>query len=444
MKDLFKDDESPGDAGNGRGRPEPGTPLAERMKPKSLTDIVGQAHLVASGRPLRQASESRRVTSMILYGPPGSGKTSIAFALARDTGADFVSLNAVASGKDDIREALARAARNRRRRRLTLLLIDEIHRFNKVQQDALLPAVESGLVTLVGTTTENPFFDVIPPLVSRCLIYTLDPLTRLELETILERALQQDPQLKEAGTRLAEGATDALFARSGGDARRLLNILEMAVLAKPSPPPLTIAPEDIEAASGKMALRYDATGDMHYDVISAFIKSVRGSDPDAAVYWLAYMLHSGEDPRFIARRLVILAAEDIGLAEPLALPVATAAAYAVEFIGLPEARIPLAEATIYLASLPKSNSAYLAMDLAMTAIDGGDLLPVPKHLRDASYRGAKRLAHGEGYLYPHDHPRHWVAQPYLAQPRRFYTATTMGREAKLAAHLRSLKQVGDE
>lgn len=446
------------------------TPLAERLKPRSLDEVVGQDHIAGPDRPLRFALAAGKLPSLILYGPPGTGKTSIAKAIATQTDAEFLYLNAVTSGVAEIRDAIKKAEGNRRAGRKTLLFIDEIHRFNKAQQDALLPSVESGVITLIGATIENPFFDVISPLLSRSLIFQLKPLEPAHLKQILQRALtDKERGLGGLDVALAPDAEAHLIALSGGDARRLLNVLETAVAARGAPAPsshvgaeldsarkskrddvksspsqaVLITLSEIEAVSQQAKVRYDRLGDMHYDVISAFIKSVRGSDPDAAIYWLALMLTAGEDPRFIARRLVILASEDVGLADRSALPIAMAAAHAVEFIGLPECQLNLAHATLYLATAPKSNSATTAIYKATAEIKEGEILEVPDHLKDSNYPGAKKLGHGTGYKYAHDYPEHYVDQQYLPKDKKYYTPSQSGYEAKIAAflaHLASLRE----
>lgn len=433
--------------GRGEGLFEGGSvpPLAERMKPRTLDEVVGQEHIVGAGKPLRQALKAGQLPSLILYGPPGCGKTSIAKAIARETEADFLQINAVTGGVEDIRASVRKAQQNRLAGKKTIVFIDEIHRFNKAQQDALLPSVESGLITLIGATVENPFFDVISPLLSRCLLFTLKPLNREELREILYRALRDEERgLGRLKVFLEKDAEEHLLNISGGDARRVLNILETVVAGKRGDGEIVVTLRDVEQVGQKAKVRYDRVGDMHYDVISAFIKSVRGSDPDAAIYWLALMLTGGEDPRFIARRLVILAAEDVGLADPMALPVATSAAWAVEFVGMPEAQIPLAEATIYLATAEKSNTSYLALLRAKRDIEQGEIFEVPAHLRDASYRGAEKLGHGEGYLYPHQYQEHYVAQKYLPVEKSYYRPSEQGYERRISAFLAHLKELKEK
>jgi len=417
-------------------------PLAARMRPQALEDVVGQSHLLGPGRLLRQAIERDALTSVILYGPPGTGKTSIAHVIALATHGHVETLNAVTAGVADLRRVIAEA---RERRTLfgrrTILFIDEIHRFNKVQQDALLPCVEDGTVTLIGATTENPFFEVTPTLVSRSRVFTLEPLAAGDLEVILRRAIADPRGLEPDRVEAPPEVVRYLAAVANGDARVALNLMEAAAAA--APPDVDgirrITLPIAEEAGQRRALLYDRDGDAHYDAISAFIKSIRGSDPDAAVYWLARMLASGEDPKFIARRMVVHAAEDIGLADPRALLIAVAAAHAVDFVGLPEARIPMAEAAIYLATAPKSNATVAAIGRASHDVEHEEARPVPQHLRDASYPGARRMGRGAGYRYPHDHPGAFVAQQYVpdnVKDRVYYEPTAAGYEGELRPRLR--------
>jgi putative ATPase len=404
------------------------------MRPRDLNEFVGQNHVLGPGQLLRRAIEADRIQSLIFYGPPGTGKTSLAQIIARQTKSKFERLSGVESNVADMRRVLSLAAnRLSNKGQSTILFIDEIHRFNKAQQDVLLPDVEAGVVRLIGATTHNPFFFVNSPLVSRSQIFELRPLGEEELYVLLKRALA-DPErgVGYIQVRADEAALRHLAKLSDGDARKALNALEIAVLTT-APDTQGTIPIDLAVAEQsiqKKAVVYDDE-DAHYDTISAFIKSMRGSDPDAALYWLAKMIHAGEDPRFIARRIVIHAAEDVGLADPMALVLANAAFQAAEFIGWPEARIPLAEATIYIATAPKSNSTVMAIDTALKDVESGRTLPVPEHLRDASYRGAKRLGHGEGYQYAHNHPDHFVVQDYLGAARRYYEPTEQGSEKKL-------------
>ncbi len=405
------------------------------MRPRSLDEYVGQVHILGPGQLLRRAIEADRLQSLIFYGPPGTGKTSLAQVIATQTRSRFVRLSGVESNVADIRRELASAAnRLANSDQPTILFVDEIHRFNKAQQDVLLPDVESGVVRLVGATTHNPFFFVNSPLVSRSQIFELLPLQEDDLRALLRRALAD--RERGLGFIKAEVDDDALrhLARvADGDARKALNALEIAVLTTPPGTDGTIRVSlgVAEQSIQKKAVVYDGDGDAHYDTISAFIKSVRGSDVDAALYWLAKMIHAGEDPRFITRRMMILAAEDIGLADPMALILTVAAHQAAEFVGWPEARIPVAEAAIYLATAHKSNTAITAIDAALDDVRQGRTLAVPDHLRDASYQGAKRLGHGTGYQYAHDHPEHFVAQDYLGAFRRYYEPGDQGVEKKI-------------
>ncbi len=447
-------------------------PLAARMRPRSLDEYVGQTHILAPGQLLRRAIEADRIQSLIFYGPPGTGKTSLAQIIARQTKSKFERLSGVESNVADMRRVLA-SAQNRLENtgQPTILFIDEIHRFNKSQQDILLPDVESGVIRLIGATTHNPFFFVNSPLVSRSQIFELRPLTEEDLFNLLQRALRDEERgVGYLKINADENAIRHLATMADGDARKCLNALEIAALTtEPTPvvgqrvPPvqgkgenpslqnspapgqagstvpltgvihidLTVAEQSIQ----KKAIVYDGDGDAHYDTISAFIKSMRGSDPDAALYWLAKMIHAGEDPRFITRRIVICAAEDVGLADPMALVLANAAHQAAEFIGWPEARIPIAEATIYIATANKSNSAYKAIDAALEDVRSGRTLAVPEHLRDGSYQGAKRLGHGVGYQYAHDGKDHFVAQDYLGPAKRYYEPTEQGVEKKIKERL---------
>ena len=386
-------------------------PLAERLRPRSLDDYVGQQHLVGEGAVLRKMIDAGRISSFILWGPPGVGKTTLAQIIANKLEVPFYTLSAVTSGVKDVREVIEKARNGRFFSSASpILFIDEIHRFSKSQQDSLLGAVERGVVTLIGATTENPSFEVIRPLLSRCQLYVLKPLEKDDLLALLHRALNEDIELKKRKIELKE--TDALLRYSGGDARKLLNILELVVTADDAEP-LVITNEVVVARLQENPLAYDKDGEMHYDIISAFIKSIRGSDPDAALYWMARMIEGGEDPKFIARRLVISAAEDIGLANPNALLLANAAFDAVTKLGWPEGRIPLAEAAVYLATSPKSNSAYLGIDSALELVRQTGNLPVPLHLRNAPTGLMKQLGYSDGYKYSHDFPGNFVEQQYL-------------------------------
>ncbi len=410
-------------------------PLAARMRPRSLADYIGQSHILGPGQLLRRAMEADRIQSLILYGPPGTGKTSLAQIIALHTKSRFERLSGVESNVADMRRVLSAAAnRLANKSEPTILFIDEIHRFNKAQQDVLLPDVESGVIKLIGATTHNPFFFVNSPLVSRSQIFELLPLSEEDLYGLLRRALADvERGLGYMRIEADEPALRHLARLADGDARKALNSLEIAALTTPHSPDgvvridLTIAEQSIQ----RKAVVYDGDGDAHYDTISAFIKSMRGSDPDAALYWLAKMIHAGEDPRFIARRIVICAAEDVGLADPMALVLANAANQAAEFVGWPEARIPLAEAAIYIATAHKSNSSIAAIDAALEDVRSGKTLPVPEHLRDAHYKGAERLGHGQGYQYAHEHPGHFVAQDYLGAEKRYYQPTEQGVEKKI-------------
>jgi putative ATPase len=414
-------------------------PLAARMRPRTLDEYVGQAHILGHGQLLRRAIEADRIQSLIFYGPPGTGKNSLAQIIARQTKSKFERLSGVESNVADMRRVLSAAAnRMENKGQPTILFIDEIHRFNKAQQDVLLPDVESGVVRLIGATTHNPFFFVNSPLVSRSQIFELHPLTEEDLYSLLQRALTDEERgLGYMKIQADEAALRHLAKLSDGDARKALNSLEIAALttAPDNNGKVHLTLEVAEQSIQKKAVVYDGDGDAHYDTISAFIKSMRGSDPDATLYWLAKMIHAGEDPRFIARRIVIHAAEDVGLADPMALVLAQAAFQAAEFIGWPEARIPLAEAAIYIATAPKSNTVVMAIGAAMKDVESGRTLAVPEHLRDSHYAGAKRLGHGEGYKYAHDHPEHFVAQDYLGSEKRYYEPTEQGVEKKIKERL---------
>jgi len=399
-------------------------PLAARLRPSSIDDVVGQEHLVGTGRPLRRLVEQDKLSSAIFWGPPGTGKTTLALAVAGTTRRHFAQLSAVTAGVKDVREVIEEA-----RQRLgmhgqgTILFLDEIHRFSKAQQDALLPAVEDGTLTLIGATTENPFFEVNAPLRSRSTLFRLEPLSRDAVTALVHRGLTA------LGTTASESAVDLLIDRAGGDGRQVLTSLEVAgALAHPGP----VGLEHVEAALGTSALRYGR--DDHYDVVSAFIKSMRGSDPQAAVFYLGRMLEAGDDARFIARRMIIFASEDVGLADPTALLVAVAAAQAVEHVGLPEAQLNLGQAAIHLATAPKSNRAALAIWNVRTDIRNGTVGEVPAHLRDGHYRGAAELGHGVGYRYPHDEESGWVEQQYLPDAlvdRVWYEPSHHGREREV-------------
>lgn len=387
-------------------------PLAERLRPTSLDAYIGQQHLVGQGAVLRQMIDTGHIASFILWGPPGVGKTTLAKIIANQLDTPFYTLSAVNAGVKDVRDVIDSAKKNRFfGRQSPILFIDEIHRFSKSQQDSLLAAVETGEITLIGATTENPSFEVIRPLLSRCQVYVLKSLGREELATLLQRALNEDSVLKEMDIELRE--TEALLRFSGGDARKLLNILDILTAQVESGQKLVIDNALVTERLQQNPMAYDKDGEMHYDIISAFIKSLRGSDPDAALYWLARMIEGGEDPKFIARRLVISAAEDIGLANPNALLLANAAFDVVQKIGWPEGRIPLAEVTVYLASSPKSNSAYLGVDAALAKVRETGNLPVPLHLRNAPTGLMKELGYSDGYVYPHDFPDHFHCQQYL-------------------------------
>ncbi len=420
----------------------PERPLPYRLRPGTFDEIVGQPHLVAAGSSLRRVVEHGQLPSLIFFGPPGCGKTALARVIATASGARFRRLNAVADGLAQLKPLLTEAIRLRGAGEPpTLLFVDEIHRFNKTQQDALLPDTERGNIVLIGASTENPFHALIPPLRSRVQLYRLDPLGEQEMATLLERALTDPRGLADDHVVVTEAARATLIGLANGDARRLLASLEMAAAAtEPDDDGVVVITEEgVRATLQYGGRRYDRDGDEHYDTASALIKSVRGSDPDAAVYWLAKMLEGGEDPRFIARRLVILAAEDVGLADPMALVLANACFSAVERIGMPEANLILSEATLYLALAPKSNSATVAIGRAGREVRQRPTLEVPLHLRDAHYTGAESLGHGEGYRYPHDYPGHYVAQDYLPEPRRFYKPGDLGREALLAERLAALR-----
>jgi putative ATPase len=417
-------------------------PLAVRMRPHSLDEVIGQQHLTGPGTPFRKLIDHDAAMSLLLWGPPGTGKTTLAHVVSEVTRRRFTELSAVTAGVKDVRAAIEGA-----RRELgltgaqTILFIDEVHRFNKAQQDALLPAVENRWVSFIGATTENPFFSVVGPLLSRSLLLTLEPLSDDDIREVIGRALADKRGLGGRYT-LAPDAVDHLVLLAGGDARRALTYLESAALGLPDGAGIDLA--SLERAVDRAAVRYDRGGDQHYDVISAFIKSIRGSDADAALHYLARMIEAGEDPRFIARRLIVHASEDVGLADPTALQAAVAAAQAVEFVGLPEARINLAQATIHLALAPKSNAVVKAIGAAAQDVRAGLAGPVPSHLRDASYRGAARLGHGRGYEYPHDYDEGVVAQQYAPDAvagREYYQPTRHGAEARYADRAERIKAI---
>ena len=420
-------------------------PLAARMRPRTLDEYAGQAHILKPGMLLRRAIEADRIQSLIFYGPPGTGKTTLAQIISHRTRNHFERLSGVESNVADMRRVLAGAAnRLENSGRSTLLFIDEIHRFNKAQQDVLLPDVEGGVVRLIGATTHNPFFFVNSPLVSRSQIFELQPLAEADILPLLRRALA-DAERGLGHLKIAadDDALAHLAKMADGDARKALNSLELAAMTTlPGADGITRIDMPVaEQCIQKKAIVYDGDGDAHYDTISAYIKSMRGSDPDAALYWLAKMIHAGEDPRFITRRILICAAEDVGLADPMALVLASSAHQAAEFVGWPEARIPIAQATIYIATAFKSNSAYKAIDAALEDVRSGRTIPVPKHLRDASYKGAQRLGSGAGYQYAHDFSGHFVAQDYLGVDRQYYEPSDQGVEKKIQERLRLWREL---
>jgi putative ATPase len=417
-------------------------PLAVRMRPRTLDEVVGQGHLTRPGSPLRKLADTDAGLSVLLWGPPGTGKTTLAYVISRVTRRRFVELSAVSAGVKDVRAAVQAARRDLGLTgEQTVLFIDEVHRFSKTQQDALLPAVENRWVSFIGATTENPSFSVVSPLLSRSLLLTLQPLSDDDIKIVIDRALTDERGLSGRVT-LADGVADHLTRLAGGDARRALTFLEAAALGLPDGGVIDV--EGLERAVDRAMVRYDRAGDQHYDVISAFIKSIRGSDADAAVHYLARMIEAGEDPRFIARRLIVHASEDIGLADPTALQAAVAAAQAVEFVGLPEARINLTQAVIHLSLAPKSNAVVSAINTAAADVQAGLAGPVPAHLRDASYPGAARLGHGRGYVYAHEDPSGVVRQQYAPDSiadRTYYHPTTHGAEARIAERSQRIREI---
>lgn len=411
-------------------------PLAARMRPSSLNEFSGQTHILGDGKLLRRMLDADRIGSMIFYGPPGTGKTTLSELIAKQTRRRFERLNATTAGVKDVRDVLQTAAdRLASDGTQTVLFIDELHRFSRSQQDILLPDVESGTISLIGATTANPFFSLVAPLISRSQVFEFRELEKSDLLTLMERALGDDRRgLASHKVKVTADALDFIATLSDGDGRRALTALEIAVLSVARSTKLvdlSVAEESMQ----KRVIRFDPNGDDHYDVASAFIKSIRGSDPDAALYWLARMLESGEDPRFIARRLVIAASEDIGNADPMGLPIATAAFQATETIGMPECRINLAQATTYLACAPKSNASYVAIDAAIADVRQNTIVPVPMHLRDGHYAGAAKLGHGVGYQYAHDGKDGWVNQDYLGVDREYYQPVNRGREAEFLQSL---------
>jgi len=438
--DLFEEKARSTNTGNTLQKP-----LSLRMCPETLKDFYGQKHIIGEGMLLRRAIEADRLNSLIFYGPPGTGKTALATVISKGTGAEFIRSNAVSSNVKEIRQIIDLAGRNRKLYgKKTILLLDEIHRFNKAQQDVLMPAVEEGILILIGTTTENPFFSVNAALISRSQVFEFKPLEGDDLENIMRRAIAESENgLNSIKTEIAEEAISHLAKISDGDARRALNALELALLTTPPAKDgvIRITLKEAEESIQKKAIVYDSDGDAHYDAASAYIKSMRGSDPDAALYWLAKMIVAGEDPRFIARRLVIAASEDVGNADPQALVVANAAMQASDFIGFPEARIPLAQATVYVACAPKSNASYMALESAIKDVSENRTQEVPDHLKDASYPAAKKLGHGEGYKYAHSYEDHYVKQDYMRAKKKYYFPTKMGFEQKICDWMEKLKKM---
>lgn len=423
------------------------SPLASRLRPVTLEEVVGQQHIIGKDKLLYRAIKADKLSSIIFYGPPGTGKTTLAKVIANTTKAEFLSINATAAGKKDMEEVVEKAKQSQGMYgKKTILFIDEIHRFNKGQQDYLLPFVEDGTIILIGATTENPYFEVNGALLSRSIIFELKALEKEDIKILLRRAVTDEEKGMGAyHAVIEEDALDFLADISNGDARAALTAVELGVLTteRSQDGIIHITLENAQECIQKRAVRYDKSGDNHYDTISAFIKSIRGSDPDAAVYYLAKMLYAGEDIKFIARRMMISAAEDVGNADPNALTVAVSAAQAVERIGMPEARIILAEAATYLASAPKSNASYLAVDRAMQAVKETANATVPVHLQDSHYKGSAKLGHGEGYLYAHDYPNHYVEQQYLPDALKdqvFYQPTEIGYEKKIKEHLEFIKK----
>ena len=420
------------------------SPLAVRMRPRNFEEFIGQGHILSKDKLLRRAIEADRLTSLILYGPPGTGKTSLAYLISNVTKYYFEPVNAVTSNVEQLRGIINSAKyRRKQNNRKTILFIDEIHRFNKAQQDVLMPDVEEANVILIGATVHNPFFSLVSPLLSRSLIFELKPLEDKEIATILTNALKDKERgLGKLKIKIEKKALEFLAKISEGDARRALNALETGVLTTQPDKDGTIdfnfevAQESIQ----KKAVVYDKDEDAHYDIASAFIKSMRGSDPDAALYWMAKMLYAGEDPRFIARRICICAAEDVGNADPLALVLANAALQISEFVGLPEARIPLAQAAVYVACAHKSNAAYMGIESATSDVKEHRTQQIPEHLKDASYKGAKRLGHGQGYKYAHDYQGHYVEQKYMPENKKYYFPTEMGYEAKIKKRLDGIRK----